>query len=398
MTANFRNHFILGVALIAAAGVVVSVVSRENRCEALRQVTGVSSSLVTEKGASIPISPSTKRPLPPSSARPSVLSIHDVPRFMKETITTDQARVLLERVKTEVKDIRHRATLSATILSSLCQQGHAREAWDLLESAPGLVRQKSIGALFKDDPAPITSMLARLERLSDPKDRIQAMGNLVRGRTDEILKVDFNSVSVISAQEKQALASAIASAINQDPIDRRQDPAAARRLVEKALELYQQGKIATDGMAGIFNNTHAGDAFAQWDMIGRLKHEVKPVDLEQLYGGVVQNMIKAEPDRSMTLICSNPTSKESTQVITWGIGIFYGVDPNAANAWITSHLPSLDPATGQHVINSVAGVALEKGEYDTARQWADQIVDEERKIQLLEKINAAQSPAQFPNQ
>jgi hypothetical protein len=55
-------------------------------------------------------------------------------------------------------------------------------------------------------------------------------------------------------------------------------------------------------------------------------------------------------------------------------------------------LPNLDKETGQRLIASLTQITIKYGEFDTAKQWANQILNPEIKKQILGQIQAAQAP------
>jgi hypothetical protein len=334
----------------------------------------------------------TRALLNSKSGADATLSINDFLRLTRDNITPEQARVLLDRAKSEVKNINNLAVISSAILSTLCRHGYTTEAWELVSSNPGTVREAEIGSIFKENSGPVNPLLGKLETLVDPKERCAALVGLIGSRPTEIANLDFSKISMDSSQEKLGVAVAILAVINHESSTTSGDVSIAQSLLTKSMDLLKEGKLNVDNLVTILNDNDAKDAFHQWDLVDRLKDGISTKDLERLQAAVVQKMINSDADKSMDLICSSPSSKYSYPVLSRAINIMYSADPQSANTWVMTHLPSVDPTTGQHIIASVAQVAIKNGELNAARQWADQILNPEIKKQILGQIQAAQAP------
>ena len=320
------------------------------------------------------------------------LSVNDATELLNAAITPEVARNLLERSKVEIKGIRDRARFSSSVMASLCKQGYSAEAWELIESNSGAVRELEIGTVFQYGKEPLSSLASKLETLVDPAERMQALRALISSRPTEIANIDFNEITMTSPQDKIAVVSGILSIISASngPNATATDISNTQALLQKSVDLVRDRKLDVENLIKILNNDVTGDAFNQWSLMDGLKKGVEPKDLDRLRATVVPNMIRTDADKSMNLICSDPTTKYSVPVISSAINSMYEYDPQQANVWVTTHLSSLDPATGQRIVASVAQVSMRNGEYDTAKQWANQLLSPTVKQQVLDQINAAQ--------
>ncbi len=316
----------------------------------------------------------------------SRLSVQDVPKLSRSPMTPELARILLDRARNEVKDIRHRAAISSAILSALCAQGKVSEAWNLVEPGRGSVREAGIGAVFGSTDGSTDFLIGKLEALTEPRDRSRALEGLIRSRPAEIATLDFGGISLNSAAERRAVAAALTAAINQQSRTGAGDPEIVKGLLGKSVELFKDEKIGATALSGIFNGMDVKDPFHSWKLIAGLAETVEQEDLELLYRGTVQTMIRVDLERSMELITSNSHAKFSQPVIGRAVDLMYSMDPHNANRWITENLSRVDHATAQHLIASIARVAARSGETDTALRWAERLEDGDEKTKILEEI------------
>ncbi len=303
-------------------------------------------------------------------------------------MTPEMARTLLEKVKAENKDINERAILCASILHSLSKNGHVEEAWNLLEESPGTVRSMEIGILFQTDKLPLDTLLSRLGELTDPDDRTNAVRGILVSRPSEIANLDFSKIPIETADQKQAAFGAIVMAMQKFAQDK--DIAATEAVFVKVIELAKSGKIEIAQLGRALDYEYGMDPFRKWQILGGMKEGFNPPDAERFLAQSVPGMVRADLDKAMKLVCSDPQSRYSVPILNRAVTTMYQVDPEQANAWVTANLSSIDPATGQRVIFSVGQAAIRSGEFATARQWADRLLNAKVKQGLLEQIESAE--------
>jgi hypothetical protein len=319
------------------------------------------------------------------------LSIEDGPRLAHTKMTPIDAQKLLERIKAEITSTTDRAKLSCCVLRALCAQGYSTEAWALIDQNPGVLRDMEIGTVFLTSKETLDSLVHRLNELSDPKERSQALQGIIHSRPLEIINLDFGSITLGSTSEKNAVAQAIATMIAGYP-GSPPDPATSRLLLEKSIDLLKTHNLDAVQLAIILDQDTVNNVYDQWKLLAEIKDSVTPKELERLQSTVVPNMIASDADRSMALICSDPSTKYSVPILSRAVEKMYNDDPQNANTWITTNLPTLDPRTGQRIIGCVAQVAIRSGEYNTAQQWANQLLNPDVKKQVVGQIEAAQKP------
>lgn len=317
------------------------------------------------------------------------LSIKDTGNLARAPMTPALARILLQRVKSETKNINERACVSSAIIAILCRQGYTEEAWEIVDKNPGQLREFEIGAIFLSDLGPMSNLVNKLETLNDPNEKSEAFRSLITSRPTEILDFDFSKISVVSPQEKVGIAMGIISAMkNSDSLPGGVDT--TESLLKKAVDLVKEHKLDPSNLTSILNYDYNIDVSNKWKILEGLKDGIAPNEVEQIYSNAVLKMINSDMNKTMDLICSTPSTKNSVPIISRAITAMYDADPEQANNWVTNHLPSLDPGTGQRIVVRVAQVAIKNGEFETAQQWTNRLLNPGVKQQVIDQINAAQ--------
>jgi|ERR1035437_3583718 hypothetical protein len=188
---KYSRHKAIMVIVIAITAVVIVLVALECRLKQDEQHGNKSLQTPDETKNSRPPARSSssqgRNELPNSNdGFPNPLSMEDVPKIARTTMTRELARILLGRAKTEVKSVNDRALISAAILAALCKQGDTTEAWELVDQNSGAVRETEINAIFRDAPDKLDSLLGKLETLVDPTERIAAWTGLISSQMARI--------------------------------------------------------------------------------------------------------------------------------------------------------------------------------------------------------------------
>ncbi|WP_035611447.1 hypothetical protein [Haloferula sp. BvORR071] len=320
------------------------------------------------------------------------LSADSLRKLPRTTLTPESARQLLDRAKTEITGIESRAEFSAGVLSTLAKQGHLAEAWALVEAAPGMVRERQLATLFREDPAPLASLVAKLEGLRSPKERGEALQAIIGSRPRDAAGFDLDQIRLQSPQEMRAFSDGISEAIAGS---KRQDPKDCETpeiLLKKCIALAGKGTLDYGHFVHILNLDSSNDGFLKWELLAGLKNSQMTADqVANLQSFVAGQMVNSDAERAMAFLCSGASNPADPSVLASAISGWYGRDSRAARAWITGHAENLAPAAGDGIKSGVAQLSLERGEFSTAREWAALIGDRASREALKEKIRAAET-------
>jgi hypothetical protein len=316
------------------------------------------------------------------------ISVADESELASTHMTPELARILLDRVKSEVASVGDQARISSVITMALCRQGFSAEAWDLVEENPGGVRELQIGTLFLYDQRPLNILVHQLNSLSDPNERVQALRALIVSRPVEISGLDFRDIPLATKLERIHVAASIANAIN----NASHDPTTAKTLLDKSIQLVREGHLTAGNLISILQRDPVNDGFNQWSALANLNNVTDTNELDRIRSAVVKNMVKSDAAKAMAVLSSSSATKLSYPLLREAIFTMYEVDEIHANEWVNTQLPTVDPETAQRIIASLTQVSIRSGEFDTARQWASRINNTTIRNQVLDQIRTAQVP------
>lgn len=297
-------------------------------------------------------------------------------------VTPEMARKLLDRCKSEIVDLDERWRLSSRIISALCRSGYSKEAWLLIEQAPGDVRAGELGAFFGTGSLKFERLSEYLDELSNPEDRANALSGFINRLPSERLnEFDFSKIAISSPREKNTVFSAIRMSVESlGPSSKIPDATKiVQNLLETSAQLVIEHKLDSEHLSRILQADLSNDGFYHWNFLNEMRGGVSAEEFEKLQASVIPGMIKANAARAMDTLLSDPSAAQSGFVVSRAIESWYRVDSTGANAWVTSHLANQDVATRDLILGSVARVATQDGDYTTALQWSNQITDAKRK-------------------
>lgn len=245
----------------------------------------------------------------------------------------------------------------------------------------------SLGAVFGKSRETREALLKRFQQIGDLNDRFHALTGLMSGEhADEIAGLDFSSLGLKSNSEKNLLVSSLGGLLSRTPSPERDE--GARRILEQSVGLLKDREIGVEQLASILEQNRAADPLESWRLITALKAELRPEELQRLQNAMVYRMIDADLEQAMNLIVTDEAARSTSGVLKQAIDRMYDTNPSQANEWVVQNLSAIEPATGQRVIALIAETSARHGEYDTARKWADQLLDTQVRQRTLEQISS----------
>ncbi|RYD49296.1 MAG: hypothetical protein EOP85_01895 [Verrucomicrobiaceae bacterium] len=169
------------------------------------------------------------------------------------------------------------------------------------------------------------------------------------------------------------------------------DPGKSDELILAALDLTKLGKIDPNNLSIILQGTYAADPFKKWGILEGAGNGLPPAVADRILSETVPDLITADLEKAMKIVTTSAASRYSVPVLSSAITTMYRNDPNQANEWLTENLPKIDPATRQRMTEQVAYTAIKNGEFQTARQWAEQLLNPDVRKRALDRIETAES-------
>jgi len=329
-------------------------------------------------------STSSSRPVRPVPARPAILTAQEKGRRLYSplsspewqqvapTLTPAKAREMLERDRADGLNPEARAQRAWHIISQLCKNGYSKEAWDLVEGDPGVVREKVLNGFFRDANLPKAELLALLDGI-EKKDRAMGLsGYWDRLAPEEFVRLDMSEFPIRSPQERAALRQTLEAMTAQafDPANSDAGRMVRQELLEMAVVQANNGVLAYSDFGKMLLQDPSKDGFAYWAALQKAAPELRQG--QDSYKGTDAQIIRAmtaqDPARMMEMTLVEGSYERGKMYVAlekWLVQDF-----RMAEAWYQSHAGQVD-ADGVAVAFFRANAA--RGDYQASLQWYEKL-------------------------
>ena len=224
---------------------------------------------------------------------------------LSASLTPAAARKMLERDRLEEKNIEVRAEKAWRIINQLCQNGFPNEAWEMIESDPGVVRQKSLNGFFRDATLPKAELMGMLDGL-EKKDRAMGLsGYWNRFAPEEFVRLNMNDFEIRSPEEKAAFRQSFDAMIAQafDPENPEIGRGVRQELLNLAADQVNGGIFAYSDFGKMIQQDPSKDGFAYWDAMARVDPGLRQGQdsLKGTDAQVIRAMTTQDPERTLNM-------------------------------------------------------------------------------------------------
>ena len=300
---------------------------------------------------------------------------------LDENIDVANAKLLLSRIASEVTNLEKRAEFSAIVIMKLCKSGYAEEAWTLLPSGYGIVRSMMLSALCSQDDRDLAVIQKQLMIVTDVNEYNQCLQGLAMSRKEKILDIDFASIPL---QNRDYFARIVAMQFGKkNALLNAHD---YQDMLDKISQSVITGEITPQQYSWILDSDKNNSANYQWNLLQRIVKLNSNIDLEVALASAAVNLVKNDFSSGMNTILSNDKAKYSSSILNKAVIAMFDMDSQQANEWVSGNINKIDPASAQRVIASVAQVAIRDGDYENAQLWANQLLNQEVRAQLIKQI------------
>lgn len=300
---------------------------------------------------------------------------------LDENIDVANAKLLLSRIASEVTKLEKRAEFSAIVIMKLCKSGYAEEAWTLLPSGYGIVRSMMLSGLCSQDDRDLAVIQKQLMIVTDVNEYNQCLQGLAMTRKEKILDIDFASIPL---QNRDYFARIVAMQFEKkNALLNTHD---YKDMLDKISQSVITGEITPQQYSWILDSDKNNSANYQWNLLQRVVKSNSNIDLEVALASAAVNLVKNDFSSGMNTILSNDKAKYSSSILNKAVIAMFDMDSQQANEWVSGNINKIDPASAQRVIASVAQVAIRDGDYENAQLWANQLLNQEVRAQLIKQI------------
>jgi hypothetical protein len=333
-----------------------------------------------------PVADAVKKPLTDASH----VALDDMKALVEHSLNPEQAAILLERGRNEIKGESRRSTLASVVILSLCDQGYTEEAWNLISPDTGKVREAQVEAWFSSSKASLDAKMKRIERLSDPSDRESALTCLFQGGSgiDEICALDFNQLIPKSTVERQRVfASLLRRLYNQPSLATTSED--TTKLLRKCLDLTAEGWLDPSEAGRIFHAAGDRESFAQWEMSEGMKWNLPKNSYERIQEAVVQNMAAEDPVRAIRTLVKSVPLKQRYPMLSKTYEKMREDAPGTSVEKVRALLPEFDPKTGEQLSQCVIRGAFLSGDLELVKAWIPRIANVKLRAEFTEGYTSA---------
>ena len=293
-------------------------------------------------------------------------------------LNPESAKEMLERNKLEITNVEERAEKAWHIINQLCLNGFTGEAWELIDKDAGAVRQKGLGAFFRDADLPKSEILARLNELQTGDRSASLYGYWSRFSPEEFGKLDMSEFPLKSGFETGGFRRVIGDLLAEsyDPSNPEASRAVRAEVLAKVAEQMNAGMLGYGELAMIIQKDKSLDGFLYWEMTKKVDDQFKQG--QRSFDGpdaqIIRLMAAQDPEKTLGM-ASTPGTKEHSHyhiaLMAW-----LNKDYKGGEAWYNQHSSSLSEEDRDRSAVAFARANVEAGNHDTGEQWIGKIQSE----------------------
>jgi hypothetical protein len=252
-----------------------------------------------------------------SARKPGLIPTPSPP---EEPLNPYQAEEMLRAARLNQPDIDQRSGLAADIIKRLCLGGFTQEAWRLIESDPGQVRDFQLTAFFENAQINTVDAFARMQECRFNSDiqiafscylsrfELAEINVLLQDpRYQEIFKElrDRSYPNLISNSLSMAFQNKIIDAPYLDQMD----------LLKQATKSHSDGMLNDSGFAGVLKLARQISSEERWDVMNILNSNDRHVRV--LRDQIIADMIRRDAVAALDLVISTTGSSrlQDTQTL-----------------------------------------------------------------------------------
>lgn len=318
------------------------------------------------------------------------MNLEDMMALRDHSINPEQAAILLERGRNEIKGISGRSRLATMVISALCNQGYGDEAWNFISPDAGKLREDQVAAWFNSSKEPLVAKMKRIERLSDPGERKNAMMFLFQGGSgiDEICAFDFNKLIPKSTEERQRVVNSLTRRFSdQAPSNKTSENTA--KLLRKCLDLAAEGWLNPSEAGQVFRTAGGSSSFTQWDILADKKWDLPKNSYDCIWEAVVSNMASEDPERAIRTLVEKIPLKQRYPVLSKIYQKMRADAPVTCAGKVAALLPEFDSGTVEQLTECVIRGAIQSGELELAKEWMPRTSNQKLRMELADACASA---------
>lgn len=289
-----------------------------------------------------------------------------------------------------IANLPERATVAASIIRDLCQAGLQNQAWELIATTAGHVRDQQVYSWFMYAGLDSAAAFRKMGWMAD-SDLWSSLSGYLRSVSD-IDSIDTilqsEEFSVVADRMGNDAPNAVSSILGSNlelKAMMGSTPESRDALLNLALKYHDNGLLQAHEVTKLLSRCSHITPQTQWNLL-QTKLLDAPVDYSNK---LIQQLVDENAPDALNTIVNSPNEK-STEHLTLALTRWGALDSAGANDWMKTigmnlRLPQRDAA-----IEALIELAVNYRELDGAFQWAQQISAPDRKRIAIERLGKAE--------
>jgi hypothetical protein len=292
-----------------------------------------------------------------------------------------------------IANMMQRGMACRKIIQELCQAGYVGEAWELIDKDHGKVRSLELDAFFGSKMVDLATFEARFKELGDKDEVWHAMnarmltykiGDLVKALMSQQVDRQYLALKDLDPDAfSNSVFNRLHSTLPDIPVPERE----AR--LSDAIALQQKGLLRPEEPVRLLGIMGDYDVFKKWrtfsDYTGRTDFGDKSGFVDITREQFIGQMFRESPSQSIDLILKSEGTAGARDLKV-AVQQWSELDSRGAAEWYEKNASTLSPEKQSSAASGFFGLALNNGELDVARQWANQITEPRAREEALAAI------------
>ncbi len=314
-------------------------------------------------------------------------------------LTPNLVRLSLKNYDKSCNDAHGRNLLLGDFVKELCKNGYANEAFDLIVPGYGDMRKEQLKSFFNLAQIDQDQMVGFLKKCEMKEDLSSALfGYFTRLSPEDLVSVMSrpDMAQILAGAEKVGettnVSSWLSAGLQAAKFKHNSDDSVVTGAV---MNLYSEGHLKPSDVMIIAKYNDPKDIFKKWDQLKSLTSadEQEQKGLREKRELMISTMITADRANAMKQILANDgDDAQNFKDVQAAIRSGLRGDAQGIAGWYKSNKSDFTQKQQSMVAASFAKEAGEAGEFDVARQWAEQIEDPEGRTAILKIIDEHQGP------
>jgi hypothetical protein len=315
--------------------------------------------------------------------------INRVPSDHQDPLNPREAENMLKAAQNNIPDIDERAGIAADVIKRLCLGGFTEEAWHLIESKPGQVRDFQLTAFFEYAQINTNEALAKMKDCSFNSDiQIAFSSYISRFELTEIsdILMDSNYQSIFKELTTRSYPKLISNSVSMAFQNEINDASYSDQLnlLDQVMKFHSSGMLDNSGLARVVKLAKRISNEERWNIINSLDSHDNEVKI--LRNEIIGDMIRRDANSALDLVIATAGPHRMQNTLT-SVTQWIRIDPDAAGHWFAANRHSFDDQQHDGAVLGFFQSAMQYGDKESAELWMLELKNQSLKQKAVGVLN-----------